>query len=329
MESTAESHNPPDTNKASCHQFDSRPAPLDTNPLATSIQNLECNENLESGNSLVQNFHNEQKQTGILSLPESSMHCPLFHALGISTLAIDFGDVMPGQILEETLILTNKLTDAKIPFHIKIQCLSREFDELEEYVYSMRRPTANDIYNYTDTFSILLLQEAMCYFKIAMKAPMVCSQTDIIGCIQISNSELGESLIVIPVKSKVRIPRLKCDKMIPLRSLDMSVIRLLMKNPKRSDFRISLKNLGVENLIADFSILKNPDCGFIDYTCVPPQSLIQNKQTANFTLSVRCLLEKVPESLAEARSVLVAKIRNSSVFFAFPVVILMMKEKST
>lgn len=33
------------------------------------------------------------------------------------------------------------MSQTKIHFKIKVNCLTPEFDELDEYVYSMRRPT--------------------------------------------------------------------------------------------------------------------------------------------------------------------------------------------
>lgn len=33
------------------------------------------------------------------------------------------------------------MNETKVHFKIKINCLTKEFDDLDEYVYSMRRPT--------------------------------------------------------------------------------------------------------------------------------------------------------------------------------------------
>ena len=58
--------------------------------------------------------------------------------------------------MEETIIILNNMNNTKVHFKIKVNCLTPEFDELDEYVYSMRRPTQKDVFNYNDTFLILL-----------------------------------------------------------------------------------------------------------------------------------------------------------------------------
>lgn len=68
----------------------------------------------------------------------------LREVLKINQQTIDFGNSFPGQISEETIIILNNMKKTKVQFQIKINCLSTEFDDLEEYVYSMRRPSQNE-----------------------------------------------------------------------------------------------------------------------------------------------------------------------------------------
>lgn len=69
----------------------------------------------------------------------SELH--LEDVLKINQTSVNFGNVFPGQIIEETIIILNNMNSTKVNFKIKVNCLTKEFDELDEYVYSMRRPT--------------------------------------------------------------------------------------------------------------------------------------------------------------------------------------------
>jgi hypothetical protein len=105
----------------------------------------------------------------------------------VNVKKIDFGEVMPGQIIEESIVIMNNLNSTKVPFRIKVNCLTKEFDELDEYVYSMRRPSQTDNFNYNDTFLILLTQKAISYYKLAIKVPAVKEEKEIIGSIEITS----------------------------------------------------------------------------------------------------------------------------------------------
>ena len=157
----------------------------------------------------------------------------LQEVLKINQNTVDFGNVFPGQIIEETIIILNNLSHTKVHFKIKVNCLTKEFDELDEYVYSMRRPTQNDVFNYNDTFLILLAQKAISYYKLAIKVPNNREEKEILGNIEISSEHTKDGPILIPIKSKIVIPILKCEKMIKLTSLEIPIIKLFMKSLKR------------------------------------------------------------------------------------------------
>lgn len=171
------------------------PEASDENPSeASSLENE--NDTTESGSNLVDETEEEQKA-------ESLAEMELKDVLKINSMNIDFGELFPGQILEETVIILNNLTNTKVPFKIKINCLSKEFDELDEYVYSMRRPTTQDVFNYNDTFLILLAQKAISYYKLAIKVPNIMEEKEILGNIEISCNECQNGVIKIPIKSTI------------------------------------------------------------------------------------------------------------------------------
>lgn len=242
--------------------------------------------------------------------------------LKINTQSVDFGDVLPGQILEETIIILNNLPNTKVPFKIKVNCLTKEFEELDEYVYSMRRPNPSDAYNYNDIFLIVLAQKAISYYKLAIKVPLHFEEVEILGNIEISSAESPAMNITIPIRSRIVLPRIKCEKMIHLKSLDMSLIKLYMKTPKRQDFRISLKNLSKIPCVAEPSILKNDrNSSFMDFNFYPAQITLTPQVSSNFMMSVKCNLGEGEPTNKEVRVVLVVSLRNSSAVFAYPAII--------
>lgn len=165
--------------------------------VSESSDEIEEEEEEDSQPNLIEdNDEDLQKQ-------ENLKEMDLKDVLKINSMTIDFGELFPGQILEETVIILNNLTSIKVPFKIKINCLSKEFDDLDEYVYSMRRPTTQDVFNYNDTFLILLAQKAISYYKLAIKVPNILEEKDILGNIEISCTECQNGLITIPIKSSI------------------------------------------------------------------------------------------------------------------------------
>lgn len=167
---------------------------------SSTEQDAEEREN-NSPSNLAEEVEEETQKT------ESLKEMDLKDVLKINSMNIDFGELFPGQILEETVIILNNLAATKVPFKIKINCLSKEFDDLDEYVYSMRRPTTQDVFNYNDTFLILLAQKAISYYKLAIKVPNIMEEKEILGNIEISCTECQNGVITIPIKSTIGMRR--------------------------------------------------------------------------------------------------------------------------
>lgn len=286
---------------------------VEINPQVTSAQEKEPNE---------QEF-TETTPKEVLS------ELTLDQVLQVNVQQVDFGDLFPGQILEETLIVINKLAATKVPFKIKVNCLTKEFDELDEYVYSMRRPSPSDNFNYNDTFMILLAQKSVSYYKLAIKVPLYKEASEILGSIEISSTECQGSSIIIPIRCRIVLPKLKCEKMVHLKSINMSVIKLYMKTLQRQDFRIALKNLCPINCIAEPTILKNDQiANNIDFGFYPAQISLTPSVTINFIMTVRGSGKESDGTPNDLKALLIVKIRNSSTIFAYPMIIIMGSEKS-
>lgn len=130
-------------------------------------------------------------------------------------------------------------------------------------------------------------------------------------------------MITIPIKSKIVTPKLKCEKMIFLKSQNMSVIKLYLKNLKRQDFRITLKNVYDNPYTIEPSILKNEIFSkSMDFTFFPSSANVNAQTQANFILSIKTTFKENEANSKEMNCVLVAKVKNSSIFFAYPVIIL-------
>lgn len=246
----------------------------------------------------------------------------LQQVLKINVGQIDFGELLPGQILEENLIIMNTFSSTKVPFKIKVNCLNKEFEDLDEYVYSMRRPNNNDTYNYNDTFLILLTAKSVSYYKVAIKVPNVKEEKDILGSIDLTSNDC-QGTITIPIRAKIVIPAIKCEKMITLKSLGLPVVKLYMKTPKRQDFRINLKNMCKLNLVAELFILKNEmELRNIDFIFYPQNVNLPPNMPMNFMMSAKCVGNEAEILNKEVHCVMVVKIKNSSAIFSYPIVIL-------
>lgn len=246
---------------------------------------------------------------------------PIQQILQVSKRTIDFGELFPGQIVEENLMITNNLQRRKLPFKIKVNCLSREFDELDEYVYSMRRPSPNEIFNYNDTFLILLAPKTLSSYKLAIKVPAVRTDQEIIGSIEISSSECAPEPIIIPIRTRVIMPSLRCEKMIYLNSMRMSVLKLFMKNAKRQEFRISLKNLVRQTMTVEFQVLKHDRHASLEFIFYPPSLSLSPLLSSNFITNVKSNKPEGEHEEDEVRCVLLVKMKNGSPIFGFPVII--------
>lgn len=61
----------------------------------------------------------------------------LEECISLNKNSIDFLTLLPGMIKEEIFIIENNFADRDITFRIQVDCFHKEFDLLEEYVYSI------------------------------------------------------------------------------------------------------------------------------------------------------------------------------------------------
>ena len=122
--------------------------------------------------------------------------------------------------------------------------------------------------------------------------PNCKEEKEIEGNIEISSDSTKPGKVIIPVKSKIAIPKLVCEKMIKLKRFEMPVIKLYLKNLKRQDFRIALKNNSAYNCFGDLSVMKNPSLEKqIEINFYPNQISMQANGANNFMMGVKCSAE--------------------------------------
>jgi hypothetical protein len=80
----------------------------------------------------------------------------------------------------------NSLHHTDVVIKIQVNCLVKEFDNLDEYVYSIRRPSEDNNYDYNDQFLMILKSNSVSYYRIAIKAPNHKQDVEINGNIVIT-----------------------------------------------------------------------------------------------------------------------------------------------
>lgn len=110
--------------------------------------------------------------------------------LKVNIKKIVFENKHPGGVTEDSLIITNQLSNTKIAFTVRAICEVEEYEELDEYVYSLRRPSASTSLNYIDVFNIILTPGTTSYFKVAVKVPSIAKEGEIKGKIVITGKDV-------------------------------------------------------------------------------------------------------------------------------------------
>ena len=79
--------------------------------------------------------------------------------------------MLPGAIKEEVLMIANNCAINDITLNISVFCYHEKFDQLDEYVYSLRKPSNDNTCDYDDRFTVNLSPKAISYYRVAVKIP--------------------------------------------------------------------------------------------------------------------------------------------------------------
>lgn len=159
--------------------------------------------------------------------------------LKLNVQSINFGNLYPGSICEHNLDIFNKNKN-NLSFKIRILCLNETFNELDEYVFSMRRTGG---YEYNDNFLIVQAPWVKSMYKVAIKIPCVHNNEKINGLLEITSQNHPDK-IEIPLNTNITIPKLVSERMMLDQEIGCYHMKFGLKNPKRQDFKISFRNKG-------------------------------------------------------------------------------------
>jgi len=159
--------------------------------------------------------------------------------LEVSKKTINFGTRFPGQIVEEQLDIVNK---SKHDFVVQIfvNCLNEELDNSDEYVFSVRR---THLYDYNDKHYLIMAPYSSASFKLALKVPNMKIIGNIQGEVKVC-IQGQEDFHHIGLLGSVTIPKVFCPKELSCRGLNHKVIKLAIKESKKQEMKIPLRNNG-------------------------------------------------------------------------------------
>jgi hypothetical protein len=121
----------------------------------------------------------------------------------VSQKKIDLGSTLPGQVKEEDLQIYYKDTaklGKQLKIEVKVICESQRFDDLDEYVFGLRKPPNFD---FNDTFIIKMDPENRITLRCAVKIPNVKEEMPILGKIKLECPNL-EGKLMMPVSADVQ-----------------------------------------------------------------------------------------------------------------------------
>jgi len=159
--------------------------------------------------------------------------------LEISKKTINFGTRFPGQIVEEQLDIVNR---SKHDFVVQIfvNCLNEELDNSDEYVFSVRR---THLYDYNDKHYLIMAPYSSASFKFALKVPNMKIVGNIQGEVKVG-IQGQDDFHHIDLQGSVTIPKVFCPKELTCRGLDYKVVKLAIKEGKKQEMKIPLRNNG-------------------------------------------------------------------------------------
>ena len=238
--------------------------------------------------------------------------------LTVSKSAIKYGNVLPGYIMEDDLEIQNK-SNQSLSVKVCVLCHNSELDDHDEYVYSVRKL---NIYDYNEKIISVLPPHNTLKYKVALKVPNLKSASELQGSVVITVQGV-ESNITLPVISAVDIPEIFCPKEIYDKNNNCSIIKFALKKGKKQDCKIPFKNNSRYNVTMEFEFIE-PQEKKIGYDILTYPSVVSLAANGFGILNV--ILKPTINALPalennndkEIRRVLLAKIKNSSMIYYFP-----------
>ena len=237
--------------------------------------------------------------------------------INVSKMTIKYGNVLPGYIMEDDLEIQNK-SSQNLSIKASVVCHNSELDEHDEYIYSIRKL---NIYDYNEKIVSVIPPHNTVKYKIALKVPNLKSICALKGSVIITVQGV-ESNLTLPVTSFVEIPEIFCPKEIYDNANSCSVIKFALKKGKKQDCKIPFKNNSSLNLCLEFEFIE-PDRKKTGYDLLTYPSSINIGGNGIGMLNVILkpiiqIQQQEAQNENEIRRVLLAKIKNSSMIYYFP-----------
>jgi len=240
--------------------------------------------------------------------------------LQISRKEISYGYCYPGQILEESLDIVNK-SGHDFVVQIIVSCLNDELQDTEEYVFSVRR---SHLYDYNDKHYLIMAPYSVAGFKFALKVPNVRLNGKVVGQVHISVQGATGSYI-LDLSANVTLPKVFCPKELAFKGLDYKVVKLAIKEGKKQEFKIPIRNQGAAPITLELDF-HEPESErdvkpLFDYLVHPNViTVAPNSNTLTSLLLKPCKStssRKDAEKPKSERKILVGRVKDSTLIYSF------------
>jgi len=240
--------------------------------------------------------------------------------LQISRREISYGHCFPGQILEEHLDIVNK-SGHDFVVQIIVSCSNDELQETEEYVYSVRR---SHLYDYNDKHYLIMAPYSIASFKFAMKVPNLRINGKVDGQVEVSIQGASGSYI-LDLTTNVTVPKVFCPKELLFKGLDYKVVKIAVKEGKKQDFKIPIRNQGEAPITLELEF-HDPETNKGErplFDCMVHPNVITigpNNNTLTTLLVKPCKFlpsKKDSDKPRSERKILVGRVKDSALVYSF------------
>lgn len=242
--------------------------------------------------------------------------------LEVSRKEINYGPRFPGQIVEEHLEITNT---SRFDFVVQIfvACVNEELQDTDEYVYSVRR---SHLYDYNDKHYLIMAPYSCAGFKFALKVPNMRLNGKIQGQVKVQVQGMTGSYN-LDLSAQVAIPKVFCPKELSCNGLDYKVIKLAVKEGKKQELKIPIRNNGDIPVTLELEFYEpNSSSGSQEkpmFDCMVHPNVITiapNSQSLTSILIKPWKIMMGVEALNKpkpVRKILVGKVRDSALVYSF------------
>lgn len=240
-----------------------------------------------------------------------------------NNISFDRGIIFPGSIDEVELAVG--LRDDAIPdddpaaaylLRIIALCSNTEFNDLDEYVFSVR---SNERYEYYEEVRFRIKKREKAQVRIAVKVPVVRTPYQINGTLTI---QLENTIpVVLPISCKSEMPQIVCMKEL----FEVEEGTRIIKIPAKKSMRIPpipFKNCSPFTFVLEIETATTENFSDRPYDIIS-QSTTNCMANAPFFVNLQLKTNMsyrgaLPVS-DTIRKVLLLKVKNSTVYFSYPI----------